>query len=140
MITYLINQAILAGFNWGNTRIDAYRILRHKGIAHGINFGTYAVFTLILYYFTVKPVFTWSAFPYADLVVYLFAAFTNRQFSFDIPLNLRRGLKWDYVTKANPPKSILDRIEIRIFGRNGKAPFVMYGLIWIACLIIKFFL
>jgi hypothetical protein len=140
MITYLINQACMAGFNLINSRLDAYRILKHKTIAHGINLGAYVLFALILYYFTVKPVFTWSEFPFIDLAIYLFAAFTNRQFTFDIPLNLRRGLKWDYVSKANPPKSILDQIEIRLFGYNGRAPFVMYGVVWVVCLIIKFFL
>ena len=140
MITYLINQAVMAGFNLINSQLDAYRITRHKTIAHGINFGAYAVFAMVLYCLTNKPVLTWSAFPYADLIIFCFSAFTNRQFSFDIPLNLRRGLKWDYVTKADPPKSILDRIEIRIFGRNGRAPFLVYGVVWVVCLIIKIFL
>lgn len=137
MITYLINQLALAGFNLINSRIDAYRIIANKTIAHGINFGAYAVFGLVLYYFTLKPALTWSEFPYWDLLMYCFAAFTNRQFSFDIPLNLRRKLNWDYVSKADPPKSILDRIEIRLFGYNGRAPFVLYGIVWIVCLIIK---
>src|SRR5437870_598554 len=133
MITYLINQGALSGFNLINSRIDAYRILKHKVIAHGINLGAYGVFALILYFFTNKPLLTWAGFPYADFVVYLFSAFTNRQFSFDIPLNKRRGLKWDYVSLDNPPKSILDRIEIRIWGYNGRAPLVFYGVIWLAC-------
>lgn len=140
MITYLINQLTLAGFNLINSRVDAYRILRHKGIAHGINFIAYAVFAVVLYYLTCKPVLTWSAFPYADLIIFCFSAFTNRQFTFDIPLNKRRGLQWDYVTKADPPKSVLDHIEIRIFGRNGRAPFLVYGVIWLLCLVIKFIL
>lgn len=140
MITYLINQLALAGFNLINSRIDAFRILRHKPIAHGINLGAYAVFALVLYYLTCKPVLTWSAFPYADLIIFCVSAFTNRQFSFDIPLNLRRGLQWDYVTKADPPASILDRIEIRLFGRNGRAPFLLYGVVWVVCLIIKMFI
>lgn len=140
MIIYLINQAALAGFNLINSRLDAYRILKHKIIAHGINLSAYVLFALILYYFSVKPVFAWSQFPFIDLAIYLFAAFTNRQFTFDIPLNLRRKLPWDYVSTAKPPKSILDRIEIRIFGYNGRAPFVLYGATWILCLIIKIYL
>lgn len=132
MITYLINQAALASFNFINSRIDAYRIMRNKRIAHGINFALYGVFVGVL---------CWLArYDIGDIIVFCVSAFTNRQFSFDIPLNLRRGLPWDYVSKANPPKSILDRIEIRFFGYNGRAPFVMYGVIWIACLIIKMFL
>jgi|SRR6478752_754735 len=137
MISYLLNQLALAGFNWGNTRIDAYRILRHKTIAHGINLGAYAAFALMLYYFTTKPVFTWLEFPFADMALFIFSAYTNRQFTFDIPLNIRRGLKWDYVSKANPPKSITDRFEIWLFGYNGRAPFLLYGTVWVICLIIK---
>jgi hypothetical protein len=140
MITYLINQVALAGFNLINSRVDAYRILRHKTIAHAVNLCAYAVFALVLYYFTTKPVLSWSDFPYWDFLIYLFSAFTNRQGTFDIPLNLRRGLKWDHVSQAKPPAAWLDRQEIRLFGYNGRAPLVMYGAIWLACLIIKFFL
>jgi hypothetical protein len=140
MITYLINQACLGGFNLINSRVDAFRILRNKTIAHGINFGAYAVFALVLYYFTVKPVFTWTDFPFVDLAVYLVSAFCNRQGSFDIPLNLRRGLKWDHVSTAKPPAAWLDRQEIRLFGYNGRAPVVMYAAVWLVCLIIKIWL
>jgi hypothetical protein len=140
VITYLINQVALAVFNLINSRLDAYRILKHKTIAHGINLSAYVLFALILYYFSVKPEFAWSQFPFIDLAIYLFAAFTNRQFSFDIPLNLRRGLEWDYVSQDRPPKAWLDRREVEIFGYNGRAPFVLYGIIWLVCLIVKFFL
>lgn len=129
MITYLINQAALAGFNLINSRVDAYRITRHKRVVHGINFGAYALFCALLCWLA-----RWDAW---QIILFCVSAFCNRQFSFDIPLNLRRGLKWDYVTKADPPKSILDRIEIRLFGRNGRAPFLVYGIVWLVCLIIK---
>lgn len=132
MITYLLNQALLAGFNFGNSQLDAYRIMRNKTIAHGINFGVYAVFCAILCWLA-----RWNI---GVITLFSISAFCNRQFSFDIPLNLRRGLPWDYVSRANPPKSILDRIEIRLFGYNGRAPFFVYGVIWIICLVIKMFL
>lgn len=132
MITYLINQAALAGFNLINSRIDAYRILRNKTIAHGINFAAYAVFCALLCWLA-----RWNV---GVITLFCVSAFCNRQFSFDIPLNLRRNLPWDYVSPAKPPKALLDRIEIRIFGYNGQAPFVAYGVIWLACLIIKIFL
>lgn len=140
MITFLINQATLAGFNLINSRIDAYRILKDKTIAHGINLGAYAIFALVLYYFTTTPVLTWGDFPYVGFAIYLVSAFVQRQLTFDIPLNLRRGLKWDYVSLAKPPKAFLDRIEIRIFGYNGRAPVLMYAAVWAACLIIKIFI
>lgn len=129
MIAYLINQAALAGFNLINSRVDAYRILANKNIAHGINFGAYALFTSLLCWL--------SRYDVREILIFCVSAFCNRQFSFDIPLNLRRHLAWDYVSKADPPKSILDRIEIRLFGYNGRAPFLVYGLIWILCLIAK---
>jgi hypothetical protein len=129
MITYLINQVALAGFNLINSRIDAYRILANKTIAHAVNFGVYALFCAL---------FCWLAhWNVRVIALFCVSAFCNRQLSFDIPLNKRRGLKWDYVSLAKPPKAFLDRIEIRLFGYNGRAPVFMYAAIWVACLIIK---
>ena len=130
MITYLINQLALAGFNLINSRVDAYRIVANKTIGHGINFGAYAVFCAILCWLA-----RWGVW---QIAIFGASAFAQRQFTFDIPLNLRRGLKWDYVSLAKPPKALLDKIEIRLFGYNGQAPMVVYGIVWIACLIIKF--
>lgn len=129
MITWLINQAILVVFNWVNSRIDAYRIVKDKTIAHGINFGSYAIVTALLIWL----------FRYDLLsgITFGVSAFTNRQFSFDIPLNKRRGKPWDYVSLDKPPKALMDRIEIALFGYNGRAPFVLYGLVWIICTLIK---
>jgi hypothetical protein len=132
MITYLLNQLSIFGFNFWNSRIDAYRIVHNKHIAHGVNFGAYALFTALLCWLA-----RWS---FTQIIIFCVSAFCQRQFSFDIPLNLRRGLKWDYVSPAKPPKALLDRIEVKIFGYNGRAPFLVYGAIWIVCLIIKFFI
>lgn len=132
MILYFAYQLALAVFNLTNVKIDAYRMTKHKTIAHGINFGAYAVFSGVLCWLA-----HWSV---GEIILFCLSAFCHRQFTFDIPLNLRRGLKWDYVSLAKPPKSILDRIEIRIFGYNGRAPFVVYGVVWVVCLIIKIFL
>lgn len=129
MITYLLNQAALAGFNLINSRVDSYRIMRNKHIAHGINFGAYALFVTALCWLGQYDIW--------DALLFGISAYTSRQFTFDIPLNLRRGLKWDYVSKANPPKSITDRFEIWLFGYNGRAPFLLYGVIWAICTIIK---
>lgn len=132
MIAYIINHFMLAGFNLINSRIDAYRILKHKRIAHGINFGVYVLFCALLCWLA-----GWNM---EVITLFSVSAFCNRQLSFDIPLNLRRGLKWDYVSTAKPPKSITDQIEIRIFGYNGRAPVVCYAVVWMVCLILKFFL
>lgn len=129
MILYLACQLALAVFNLVNVKIDAYRITRHKRIAHGINFGAYAVFVGLLCWLS-----RWNA---GVITLFCVSAFCNRQFTFDIPLNKRRGLKWDYVSTAKPPKSITDQFEIFLFGYNGRAPFVLYGAAWVVCLIIK---
>lgn len=132
MISYLLNQFALAVFNFINSRIDAYRIMANKTIAHGINFGAYAVFVGLLCWLGRYGIW--------EILIFCVSAFCNRQFSFDIPLNLRRGLKWHYVSPAKPPKAWLDRQEIRLFGYNGRAPLMMYGLVWVVCLIAKIFL
>lgn len=103
MIVAIIIQAI---FNWINTRIDAYRILKHKNIAHGINFTAY----LILVAVELICLKLW--WPVA--ILFCLQAFFNRQNTFDIPLNLRRGLLWDYQTLF--PKAIMDKIEYWLFG------------------------
>lgn len=132
MLVYLAAHAALVLFNLANVWIDAYRITRHKQIAHGINFGAYALFVAFLCWVT-----HWDI---GVITLFCVSAFCNRNLSFDIPLNIRRHLPWDYVTKAKPPKSILDRIEIRLFGYNGQAPVFVYAVLWVACLIIKIFL
>lgn len=129
MTLYLAAQAALIVFNLANVWIDAYRIMQHKQIAHGINFGAYTLFVGFLCWVT-----HWNV---GVIALFCVSAFCNRQLSFDVPLNLRRRLPWDYVSTAKPPKAFLDRIEIRIFGYNGRAPLFMYAVVWVSCLIVK---
>lgn len=129
MVAYFISHLVLAIFNLVNSRIDAYRILKHKRIYHGINFGVYTLLCVLLCW-----ICGWKA---GVITLFLVSAFCNRQLSFDIPLNIQRGLKWDYVSLDKPPKSITDRIEIRVFGYNGRAPVVCYAAGWVLCLLIK---
>lgn len=133
MIAYLLAQLALVVFNLINSRIDAYRIMANKTIAHGINFGAYAVFVAFMCYVCHRE----GGWNFGVITLFCVAAFCNRQWSFDVPLNIRRRLPWDYVTKAKPPAAILDRIEIRIFGYNGRAPVLVYAGVWVVCLIIK---
>jgi|SRR5215208_222856 len=135
MITFLLNQFVLACFNYLNVEFDAYKILRHKTIAHGINLTAYVSFSILVYWLTIKPDISW--FFFFDFIIYLFCAFFNRQITFDIPLNLRRKLKWDYVSLDKPPKAWLDRQEIRLFGYNGKAIIFTYALGWLNFTLIK---
>lgn len=114
---------LLIAWNIANSQIDAYRILKHKTIAHGINLGAYLIAVGVLVWITGN----WLLIP---------ASFFSRQLTFDIPLNWRRGLKWDYVSLDKPPKALMDRIEVRVFGYNGRLPVLIYGIIWIVFLII----
>lgn len=133
MIIYLLAHLFLVIFNLFNSRIDAFRIMDNKTIAHGINFGAYAVFTGLICWYAHNNYY-WNEWHF---VLFAVSAFCNRQWSFDVPLNLRRHLKWDHVSTAKPPKAFLDRFEIRVFGYNGRAPVLMYATVWVACLIIK---
>lgn len=133
MIAYLLAHLFLILFNLLNALNDAARIKKNKRIYHGINFGAYAVFTGLICWYAHNN-YQWNIWHF---VLFGVSAFTNRQFSFDIPLNLRRHLPFDYVTKAKPPAAWLDRQEIRAFGYNGRAPLFVYGAVWVVCLIIK---
>lgn len=138
IIELLIGQLFLVLFNIANAYIDAYRILDNKKIAHGINFTAYAIAALIICFLLSIPfylLFGWL--PYGPGMLFMLSAFFNRQFSFDIPLNLRRGLAWDYQSQDNPPKSATDRIERAMFGTGanvGKKIFKVYLACY--CLII----
>jgi hypothetical protein len=124
---------ILIAFNILNCFIDAYKIKNlGKNIKHGINFGSYLVVTgLCIWLFHMS---------FLIALIFSLSAFFNRQITFDIPLNLRRGLDWDYVSLDNPPKAITDRIEVWLFGYNGRTPTIIYGILWLLTLIIKILL
>lgn len=129
-MAFLLNQLALAFFNLVNSRIDAYRILKHKAIAHGINFGAYAAFTALVIWISDMDL--------PNMVLFAISAFMNRQLSFDIPLNLRRNLPWFYQSTATPPKAVLDRIENAIFGKGmGKEIAMFYSFMWVVTILIK---
>lgn len=138
LIELLAGQLFLALFNIANSYIDAYSILDNKKIAHGMNFGAYLLAAVIIAYLLGIPFhLIWGWLPSGPGMLFLLSAFFNRQFSFDIPLNIRRGLAWDYQSQADPPKSITDRIERAIFGTGanvGKKIFKVYLACY--CLII----
>lgn len=130
MLTYLINQAILVAFNLINVKIDAFRITKHKKIAHWINLTAYGCFcALLIWLFRMN---------WPGGFLFCVAAFANRQLSFDIPLNLRRKLPWYYQSTADTPAAFWDRIERDLFGTsNGKKIAAIYAGMWIVCLTIK---
>lgn len=126
-MTFYINQLALVFFNLLNSHVDAYRILKNKSIAHGVNFSLYAVFVgLIVWLFDMHG---WDGF------LFMCSAFFNRQLSFDITLNLRRGLSWDHQSAADPPKAIMDRIENAVFsGSSGSEIVMTYFEAWVLVL------
>ena len=125
----ILSQLWFAIFNIINVYIDAYKITKlNKKIRHGINFSAYFLFVCIIAYFSSDDT--------VHRINIIVSALFNRQFTFDIPLNLRRGLAWNYVTSQDPPGSILDRVEIFLFKRNGTLPFIFYGIFWILTLFI----
>lgn len=130
-MSFIINQLILALFNWLNSQIDAYKILQNKTVAHAVNFGMYAGLTGTLVYLWRHDL--WLS------VLFCTSAFFNRQLSFDIPLNLERKLPWYYQSTANPPKALMDKIERLIFPSNdGKLIAAIYAACWVASIIIYF--
>lgn len=129
-MTFLINQLILAFFNYVNSRIDAYRILKHKTIAHAINFIAYAVVVgIVIWLFKMN---------WPNGILFCFSAFFNRQIVFDTSLNIRRHLSFFYQSTANPPKSWWDRVERRLWPDNdGVKIFIFYLSMWLVTIGIK---
>lgn len=129
-MSFVLNQLALAFFNFVNSRIDAYRILRNKHIAHGINFTAYALFAGLV---------IWIAdYNLPNAVLFCFSAFFGRQIVFDPALNLRRNLSFFYQSTANPPRAIMDRIERILFPDNdGRKIFYFYLIMWTATIGIK---
>lgn len=109
-------------FNVINAYFDAYRIFKNKTIGHGVNFGIYAAI--------VATQLSLVSFVWWYMIIFGVSAFCNRQITFDIPLNLRRGKDWDYISLDKPPKAITDRIEISFFGYNGSAITFSYIILW----------
>lgn len=130
MIEMLIAQAILIGANLINVKIDAYKILKtpQKNIKHAVNFAVY-----LFVCFMCCVLFFWE-FDYW-VAVFAINAFCNRQIFFDIPLNWRRGLPWDYVTPEDPPKAVLDWLEKKLVSDNGRVLVYIYATNYVLTLV-----
>lgn len=123
----IIASAILCAWNLLNAYYDASRINKFKPISHTLNGVVYLVITgALIWWMDISPLF-------------LLTAFTDRQLFFDIPLNLMRKPRkpWNYVTEDENP-AFTDKMEIKIFGRNGTLPNVIYLIIWVATLIANY--
>lgn len=129
-MSFILNQLALAFFNFVNSRIDAYRILKQKHIAHAINFTAYTLFTGLV---------IWIAdYNLPNGVLFCFSAFFGRQIVFDPALNLRRKLSFFYQSTANPPRALMDKIERLLLPHNdGKKIFYFYLIMWFVTIGIK---
>ena len=115
LIWFLIAQYVLSIIN---AKFDAYRISKGKDIAHWLNLTVFLIMVGIEIY--IGKFIWWYA------IIFFFTSCLNRRVFFGIPLNIFRSkhdptIKWDYISKAKPPKAWLDRQEIKVFGYNGNA-------------------
>jgi hypothetical protein len=103
--------------------LNANVIAKGKRVYHALNGLAHALVWLACWYFT-RDWWLVAALPFIGRVV------------FDTSLNSLRGLPLDYV--AQKPKSIIDQIEKKVFGKNGILPKVIYLLIATTLIIISY--
>jgi len=118
---------LLICWNIANAKHDSDRIKQHKKIYHGVNAALYIICVgLITYFGRVNP--------------YIFAASAifGRLFIFNTSLYILRGLKWYYVSPER--KAVTDQILYRIFGANGKLQVFTFAALWIATVILDYYL
>ena len=113
IFAYLVFVVILA---WDNGK----RIGKDKKIKHWLNAICHLSMAGILYFVDWK------------LSVALLCLV---RVTFDISLNLFRGLPINYVSPK--PASFIDKIEKKIFGPNGYTPKIIYLIIAVCLLIVR---
>lgn len=111
MIWFVLAFAVI---NIGLAYQDSRRLANKKWIKHGINAAVYIGLLLAVWF-----LHGWDWKLIAALLL-------TRQIFFDSPLSLFRGLKWNYITPAEKPAAIIDRLEKRIFGMNGTLMYIVY--------------
>lgn len=114
---------IYALFCVGLAYYDSQRIKKDKRIYHGIN-GALHIVIIIACGIWIHPYVAAAMLFEARLV-------------FDISLSLWRGLPFDYVPEN--PKSLVDKIEQRVFDEDGIAPKIVYANAFILFLLLKTF-
>jgi len=114
---YLIAYAVFCiAFAW----LNSYLIKKNKRIYHGINGAIHLLAAAAGWYFL-----GWT--------IGVAVLFVARLF-FDVSLNLFRGKAIDYVSPS--PKSIVDKIEKKIFRIDGISPKILYLFIIIVLILI----
>lgn len=110
-------EVFLIPFNLLNARRDSQRIKKDLPINHPLNGAAYV---LLLSFLCWLLHLHWY-----DVVRGLLL----RQLTFDIPLNLMRGLSWSY--DSEDPQAVADRLEKGLFKGVPYADEVFYFLIYI---------
>jgi len=108
---------------------DAARIKANKPIDHTFNalmyLGCCALCYLLFYPFS-----------YIKYLEFLLTAFIMRKVVFDISLNVRRGLSWDYISKTTTSK--IDQVENQVFSYNGRFKYVVYSFLLAGSVVLYF--
>ena len=118
MIYLLLYAALCIVF----AKINAIWIKDGKRIYHGVNGAIHLIAAGVGFWIE-----GWQ--------VGIATLFVARLF-FDVALNLFRGLAIDYVPAA--PKSIIDKIEKKLFNRDGLTPKIIYLTIIVILLAVKY--
>lgn len=123
----ILTLLIFSVLNVALAFLDAHQILKGKWIKHGVNAGIYLGMLVVPYLLFHN-------------ILFIVALLFTRLIVFNITLSLFRGLKWDYVTPENPPKSLIDRWAKKIFGMNGKLMYGTYAVVFTLLLIFSYML
>lgn len=99
---------------------NADLIKEGKRIYHALNGAIHLTAAILIGYFT-----NWQ---YGLAVLFIARLF------FDVSLSLMRGLSIDYISPN--PKSIVDKIEKKLFKNNGIIPKILYAFIIVILLTI----
>lgn len=126
-MTFIINQAIFILINVLMAASDADKIKRDKLPDHFLNAASYGLAVIVISFIFGMNI--------VEFLIFAVACACNRQLFFDIPLNLMRKLKWDYVSPE--PLSKVDQIEKKLFGNNGRIPNYIYGSVFIITTLIN---
>jgi hypothetical protein len=116
ILSYIVFCIVLAWYNYRRISLD-------KRIYHGIN-GALHLLAWAGVYLITRSWWLTASLPFLGKVV------------FDSSLYLMRGLPLDYVPKN--PKSIIDKIEKRVFPDDGLLPKIAYFVISATLIIVHY--
>jgi hypothetical protein len=106
---------------------DASKIKANKTIDHFLN-GVAYILTITVFCMIFKM-------DWFESGLFTLSCFCNRQLFFDVPLNLMRKLKWNYIPVK--PESFIDKIEGKIGFSPGTAE-IIYSQLWAFTIIMSF--